>query len=66
MDNIMTCGDTGNDEDMLIGDSCSVVVGNYSPELEPLKNRKKIYFAGKPFSEGILEGIRNYNFLEQI
>ncbi len=32
--NFLVCGDSGNDEEMLQGDPCAVVVGNYRPELE--------------------------------
>ncbi len=66
LDNILTCGDSGNDEDMLRGDTCAVIVGNYSSELETLKESRKIYFAEKMYSEGIIEGMEHYNFLDKI
>ncbi|MDX9801930.1 MAG: HAD-IIB family hydrolase [Spirochaetia bacterium] len=66
LENILTCGDSGNDEDMLRGDTCAVVVGNYSAELETLRESRKIYFAEKPYSEGIIEGMKHYKFLEKL
>ncbi|MGE4319712.1 MAG: HAD-IIB family hydrolase [Deferribacterales bacterium] len=63
-ENILVAGDSGNDEDMLKGNNKSVVVGNYSTELERLRGREDIYFAGAEYSEGILEGIKHFNFVE--
>ncbi len=54
---IITAGNSGNDKDMLTGKSKGIVVANYSPELEPLKNNKMIYFTKNPLSTGVLEGI---------
>ena len=64
---IMVCGDSGNDEEMLKGDPCAVVVGNYSPELAHLKPGgpgKKIYFARASHAGGILEGLAHYKFID--
>ena len=54
------------DEDMLRGETLGVVVGNYSPELEPLRKRPRIYFAEGHHAEGVLEGIEHYDFMGQI
>ncbi len=62
---ILTCGDSGNDEEMLRGETMGVVVGNSSSELDSLKGLKKIYFAKKPLAGGILEGIRKYKIIEK-
>ncbi|MBS3809154.1 MAG: HAD-IIB family hydrolase [Desulfobacterales bacterium] len=59
----LVSGDSGNDEEMLRGEQLSVVVGNYSPELENLKGVNKIYFSKKQCAGGILEGIRKYSFI---
>ncbi len=59
-------GDSGNDEEMLSGDTLGVVVANYSPELEKLRNRPRIYFAEGEYAWGILEGIRHYTFMDEI
>jgi sucrose-phosphate synthase len=63
-EDIMVAGDSGNDTEMLKVALCGVVVANYSPEMEILKENKRIYFANNSFAGGILEGIRHYNFLE--
>lgn len=57
-------GDSGNDEEMLKGDTLGVVVGNYSEELEKLRDQPQIYFANGHYAKGILEGIQHFNFLE--
>ncbi|RMF77790.1 MAG: HAD-IIB family hydrolase [Nitrospirae bacterium] len=63
VDHILVAGDSGNDEEMLRGDTLAVVVGNHSPELDPLRGLPRIYFAQAPYAAGILEGIDHYRFL---
>jgi sucrose-phosphate synthase len=63
--NFLVCGDSGNDGEMLRGEPCGVVVGNYSAELEYLKKLQKIYFASKCCAGGILEAIEHYRFIEK-
>ncbi|MBI1424331.1 MAG: HAD-IIB family hydrolase [Gammaproteobacteria bacterium] len=60
----LVAGDSGNDEEMLRGDTLGVVVGNHSPELETLRGFDQIYFANETYARGILEGIRHYGFDE--
>ena len=62
--NFLVCGDSGNDEEMLRGETRAAVVGNYSPELEKLKGQKNIFFAEHPYAEGILEAIGHYRFVQ--
>ncbi|MDH5694691.1 MAG: HAD-IIB family hydrolase [Gammaproteobacteria bacterium] len=64
VDKILVAGDSGNDEDMLVGDTLGVVVGNYSPELKKLQNRPRVYFATNKYAHGILEGMEHYKFFE--
>jgi sucrose-phosphate synthase len=45
---------------MLKGKTNGIVVANYSPELEPLKKNKSIFFSKLPLSQGVLDGIRYY------
>jgi sucrose-phosphate synthase len=59
-------GDSGNDEEMLTGNTLGVVVGNYDPDLEKLRGNPRIYFAQGHHAWGIIEGIEQYNFLGQI
>ncbi|MCF6290455.1 MAG: HAD-IIB family hydrolase [Desulfobacterales bacterium] len=63
LQDILTCGDSGNDEDMLRGDTSGVVVGNYSRELLHLKGRRRIYFSSKKYANAIIDGLRRYNFI---
>lgn len=63
---LLVAGDSGNDEEMLRGGTLGVVVGNYSKELEKLRNRPRIYFAQAHHARGILEGIEYYNFFDHI
>jgi sucrose-phosphate synthase len=60
--NFLVCGDSGNDEEMLRGESRGVVVGNYSPELKGIRG---IYFVDQKYSAGILEGIKRHQFIEK-
>ena len=63
---VLVAGDSGNDAEMLSGDTLGVVVGNYSQELKRLKHRPRIYFADGHHAKGILEGISYYQFLDHI
>ena len=65
-DNVLVAGDSGNDAGMLLGRTLGVVVGNYSPELERLRNLPRVYFAKAPHARGIIEGIEYYQFLDHI
>lgn len=58
----LVAGDSGNDIEMLSGDTMAVVVGNHSHELAELKGQQKIYFAKAHFAHGILEGMAHYQF----
>jgi sucrose-phosphate synthase len=62
LESFLVAGDSGNDLEMLVGDTLAVVVGNHKPELEELRGRDRVYFAAAPFAGGILEGIGNYEF----
>lgn len=61
--NFLVCGDSGNDEEMLRGEPLAVIVGNYSPELEHLRETRNVYFADGKCAGGILEGIEHYHFV---
>ena len=65
LDNILVCGDSGNDEEMLRGEPLAVVVGNFSAELERLRGLRHVYFAQAECAGGILEGLRHYGFFEK-
>ncbi|MBI9102451.1 MAG: HAD-IIB family hydrolase [Spirochaetales bacterium] len=54
---ITTAGNSGNDWDMLSGRMKGIVVGNFEPELEPLRKNQSVYFAETQYAAGILEGL---------
>ncbi len=60
---MLVAGDSGNDTEMLRGDTLGVVVGNYSPELRHLRGEPQIYFASGHYARGVLEGLEHYAFL---
>jgi sucrose-phosphate synthase len=60
LDHFVVAGDSGNDYDMLTGDTLGIVVANHSPELDSLQGRERIHFASRPFAGGILEGLEHY------
>lgn len=60
----VVCGDAGNDIDMFTGTSRGIVVGNHAPEMEQLKELKRVYFAQGHSASGILEGLRHFKFLD--
>jgi len=65
-DRILVAGDSGNDEEMLKGNTLGVVVGNYSRELSKLKGRDRIYFSDTAYAQGVIEGMEHYGFLSSI
>ena len=64
MDQLVVAGDSGNDTDMLSGNSFGIVVSNYSTELEKLKGLPRIYFSKAPHAKGIIDGLQHYGFIE--
>mgnify|MGYP000096069912 CR=1 FL=1 len=66
IERFLVAGDSGNDEEMLSGNTLGVVVGNYSHELNKLKGQPNIYFAKGDHAWGIIEALERYNFLGEI
>ncbi|HTJ54239.1 MAG TPA: HAD family hydrolase, partial [Nitrosospira sp.] len=62
----LVAGDSGNDQEMLIGDTLGVVVANHSRELEGLRGNEQIYFARAEYADGISEGMAHYAFGDSI
>ncbi len=63
LEQILAAGGSGADEDMMRGNTLSVVVANrHHEELSELVDSEDIYFADKPFAEGILQAIEHYDF----
>lgn len=63
---LLVAGDSGNDADMLSGDTLGVVVGNHTPELERLRGQPRVYFSKRSHAWGVLDGIDWYDFLGEI
>lgn len=61
LEQFITAGNSGNDKDMLTGKIKGIIVANYSPEMEELKESKFIYFTKHRLSKGVMEGIHFYN-----
>jgi sucrose-phosphate synthase len=66
LDRILVVGDSGNDEEMLLGDTLGVVVANHSAELDKLNGKHRVYFSPGKFANGIIDGIEHYNFFGDI
>ena len=63
VENILAAGGSGADEDMMRGNTKSVVVANrHNEELSELVDTDNIYFADRPFAAGILQAIEHYDF----
>lgn len=60
IEQVIVAGDSGSDLDMLTGRTLSIVVANHSPEIAHLRGREGIYFAERPFAEGVLEGLEHF------
>ncbi len=60
---VMAAGDSGNDEDMLVGKSRGLIVANHSDEMEKLKGKANIYFSPKSYAAGIIDGLRHYGLV---
>jgi sucrose-phosphate synthase len=66
LERCLVAGDSGNDEEMLTGNTLAVVVGNHDPELEKLRGDPWIYFANRNYAGAIIEAVEHYNFFGQI
>lgn len=66
LEHILVVGDSGNDEEMLLGDTLGVVVGSHSSELNKLHGKSRVFFAKGEYANGIREGIDHYHFLSDI
>lgn len=61
--NVLTCGDSGNDVDMLsLPETCNVAVGNLEKELARLAHKGNFYVAELPYAGGVLEGAVAFDF----
>ncbi|MBN2292088.1 MAG: HAD-IIB family hydrolase [Pirellulales bacterium] len=62
LEKIATAGDSGNDSDMLVGQTAGIVVANHTEELEYLRKSKthRVYFTEAAHAGGIIEGLQYY------
>jgi sucrose-phosphate synthase len=65
LNQVLVAGDSGNDWDMLVGDTLAVVVGGHGPELTALQGREQVFFAPAAHAQGILQGVEHYSFPNQ-
>ncbi len=61
-DNIVVCGDSGNDTDMFKAGFKGIIVGNALSELQDFPG-ENAYHAVKSYSAGIIEGLGYYGFV---
>ena len=65
LERILAAGGSGADEDMMRGNMLAVVVANrHNEELSDLVHVEEIFFASRPYAEGILEAIERYDFFD--
>lgn len=60
---VMVAGDSGNDQDMLLGQARGLVVGNYAEELGKLKGKPRIYFSKHAYAAGIIDGLHHFGMI---
>lgn len=60
---VLVCGDSGNDLDMLSQGFWGAIVGNAEPQLKKIY-LPNVYIADDVYAGGIMEAIRHFHFLE--
>ncbi len=66
LENVFVAGGSGADEDMMRGNTLAAVIANrHHEELSHLEDIEHIYFAGKPYANGILEALDFYDFFNR-
>ncbi|MFC1957888.1 sucrose-phosphate phosphatase [Chloroflexota bacterium] len=61
-ENVIVCGDTGNDLDMFKAGFKGIIVGNAHTELKSF-NGDNAYHAAAHYAAGIIEGLKHFNFI---
>jgi hydroxymethylpyrimidine pyrophosphatase-like HAD family hydrolase len=56
---VVVCGDTGNDKSMFMRGFRGVVVGNAQPELKALQS-PDVYHSERTHADGVLDGIEHW------
>ena len=65
LDRVLVAAGAGTDEDMMTGNTLSVVVNNRQHEPMESCDDKHVYFAQQPNALGILEAIEHYHFFDE-
>lgn len=65
LERILVVAAQQGDGDLLSGLQLSVVTADHDPELEGLRQQRRIYFATRPQAWGVLEGLDHYRFLRR-
>ncbi|MGK7345855.1 MAG: HAD family hydrolase [Candidatus Nitrospinota bacterium M3_3B_026] len=66
IERFLVAGVSAAEEDMLLGDTLGVVVGNHDQELNKLRHRPRVYFAEGRGAWGIIEAMERYDFFGEI
>ncbi|HQU16109.1 MAG: HAD family hydrolase [Chromatiales bacterium 21-64-14] len=66
LERVLVAGNSGNDREMLLGNTLGVVVSNHSAELNRLRGKPRVYFSKGAHAWGILEAMDYYDFLGEI
>jgi len=61
-ENVVVCGDSGNDIDMFRAGFKGIIVGNAYAELKNFKGQNAYHATGQ-YSAGIIEGLRHFNLI---
>ena len=61
-DNVIVCGDSGNDLDMFRAGFKGIIVGNAHTELKKYKGENAYHATGE-YSAGIIEGLKYFDFI---
>jgi len=61
-EDVIVCGDTGNDLDMFKAGFKGIIVGNAHAELKNFEGENAYHAIGQ-YSAGIIEGLRHFNFI---
>ena len=63
LEHVLAAGGSGNDEDMIRGNTLAVVTANRrDEELSSLVDLERVYFSEQPMAAGLLEAIDHYDF----
>jgi sucrose-phosphate synthase len=65
LEHVLAAGGSGNDEDMIRGNTLAVVTADRrDEELSSLVDLERVYFSDKPHAAGILDAIAYYDFFD--